>query len=223
MSAYFVLNAAAGRAPRPRADAERGPARCACSSGRPSSGRPVGRAEDAAAAAVEDVGVDHRRADVAMAEELLDGADVVPILQEMCGEGVAEGVACGGLRQAGTADGGADEALHDCLVEMVAAVVAAGLVPVHARGGEDPLPGPLAPGVGVFAFEGCGELDPAGAAGAVLLVLQADTLEVARERFPGAERQHGDAILLSFAAAHGDLVGAEVDVLHAQAQPLEES
>jgi hypothetical protein len=37
---------------------------------------PVRRALDAEAAAVEDVGVDHRSSDVAVPKQLLDGADV---------------------------------------------------------------------------------------------------------------------------------------------------
>ena len=43
----------------------------------------VGRAADGGGAAVQDVGVDHGRRDVAVAKELLDGADVVAILQQM--------------------------------------------------------------------------------------------------------------------------------------------
>lgn len=44
----------------------------------------------ALAAAVEDVGVDHRRLHVAVAEQFLDSTDIVTILQEVSGEGVAE-------------------------------------------------------------------------------------------------------------------------------------
>ena len=41
-------------------------------------------------APVEDVGIDHRRADVGVAEELLDRADVVPAFEQVCGERVPE-------------------------------------------------------------------------------------------------------------------------------------
>ncbi len=47
----------------------------------------VGGALDAAAQVEEDVGVDHRRTDVFVAEQLLDGADVVGVLEEVGGEG----------------------------------------------------------------------------------------------------------------------------------------
>ncbi|MGH3431143.1 MAG: hypothetical protein ACRDQZ_26840 [Mycobacteriales bacterium] len=52
----------------------------------------VGRAFDTAPAAVEHVGVDHGGLDVAMAEDLLHGADVVAGVEEARGEAVAQGV-----------------------------------------------------------------------------------------------------------------------------------
>src|SRR5262245_23174994 len=57
-------------------------------------------AEDAGGAAVEDVGVDPGGADVGMAEQLLDGADVVAALQQAGGEAVAEDVRADELRPA---------------------------------------------------------------------------------------------------------------------------
>lgn len=42
---------------------------------------------------VEDVGVDHGGADVLMAQEFLDGSNVVPLLQKMRGKAVAKGMA----------------------------------------------------------------------------------------------------------------------------------
>ena len=44
---------------------------------------PVERAHNAAPTAIQDVRVDHRRAHVLVAEELLDGADVVPRFEKM--------------------------------------------------------------------------------------------------------------------------------------------
>ena len=51
--------------------------RAAYHGGRRGAGEAVGRALDGTAAAVEDVGVDHSGTDVAVAEQLLDGANVV--------------------------------------------------------------------------------------------------------------------------------------------------
>jgi hypothetical protein len=52
----------------------------------------VQRAGHAAAALVQNVGVDHGRADVGVAEQLLHGADVVAAFQQVGGEGMAQGV-----------------------------------------------------------------------------------------------------------------------------------
>ena len=88
-------------------------------SSRPSPGL-VERAPHAATATVQDMGVDHGGADVLVSEELLDGADVVAVLEEMGGEGVAEGVAGDALGEGGVAVGLGDGALDDGLVEVVA-------------------------------------------------------------------------------------------------------
>ena len=42
---------------------------------------------------LQDVGVDHRGGNIAVAQELLDGSNVVATFQEVRDEGVAEGVA----------------------------------------------------------------------------------------------------------------------------------
>ena len=50
--------------------------------------QPICRAGDAQRASVEDVGVDHRRLEVAVAEELLDGANVRAVLEQVGGVAV---------------------------------------------------------------------------------------------------------------------------------------
>jgi hypothetical protein len=49
---------------------------------------------------IQDVHVDHRRADVGMAEELLDRADVIRAFEQVCGERVAKCVTPDALGQA---------------------------------------------------------------------------------------------------------------------------
>lgn len=56
-----------------------------------------------------------------MAEEFLDGADIVAGFEEMGGEGVAKGVATDGFGDLGELDSGADGALEDLFVEVMAA------------------------------------------------------------------------------------------------------
>src|SRR5438093_4554572 len=65
----------------------------------------VGRASDASRPQVEDMRVDHRGTDVAVTEELLDGPDVVVILEQVGREGVSESVARGELGKARGTDG----------------------------------------------------------------------------------------------------------------------
>ena len=47
---------------------------------------------DGKPAAVEDMGVDHRCLNILVTEEFLHGADIITILEEMSGKGMAEGV-----------------------------------------------------------------------------------------------------------------------------------
>lgn len=125
--------------------------------------RSVQRAADAHGTAVEDVGVNHGGADVAVAEELLDRADVVAGLEQVRGEAVAESVAGGSFCEARGLHRVAERALEDRLVEVVAAVLTGLRVAIGARRREDPLPGPLPGGVGELDPEGAREIDVARA------------------------------------------------------------
>lgn len=113
-------------------------------------------AADAEGAAVEDVGVDHGGGDVAVAEQLLDGADVVAGFEEVGGEGVAEGVAADALGELCGERCLADGTLNDGFVEVVTAALVGFGVVVDAGGGEEPLPRPFAGGVRVLASERLG-------------------------------------------------------------------
>jgi len=76
------------------------------------------------ATTLQHVGVDHGRLDVLVAQQLLDGADVVMVFQQMGGEGVPEGVAGHALFQAGGTCRLADGALQAAFVEVMAARLA---------------------------------------------------------------------------------------------------
>lgn len=82
-------------------------------------------------AVAEDVGVDHGRRHVAVAEELLDGADVVTALQQVGGEGVAKGMATGTLVDASRADGAGHGSLH---VRLMGVMPALGSLTLSAQG-----------------------------------------------------------------------------------------
>src|SRR5262249_58805749 len=101
----------------------------------------------------------------------MDRADVVALLDQMSGEGVAEGVARRRLRDAGTADRVLHRPLEDGFVEVMAASLAGEAVDVKAGGGKDPLPAPQTARVGVLVHLGPGQFDPASALSEVSLML----------------------------------------------------
>ena len=80
----------------------------------------VKRGFDGEAAALEDVGVDHGGFDILVAEQFLDGADVVAILQKVGGEAVTEGMRGDGLVYFGEAGGLSDGLLENAWVGVVA-------------------------------------------------------------------------------------------------------
>ena len=67
------------------------------------------------------MGVDHCRFDVLVAEEFLDGTDVVAIFQQVGGKAVAEGMATDALVNAGPLGRFPDRLLQTALVYVVTA------------------------------------------------------------------------------------------------------
>jgi len=80
------------------------------------TGRLIERAADAEGAAIEDVGVDHGGRDVAVAQKLLDGPDVVAGFEQVRGEAVAEAMAAGGLADSSLSHSGVEGSLQHRLV-----------------------------------------------------------------------------------------------------------
>ena len=57
------------------------------------------------AGTVEDMGVDHSGGDILVAEQLLNGANIVVVLQQMCGKTVPKSMAAGRFSDPGGPDG----------------------------------------------------------------------------------------------------------------------
>ena len=102
----------------------------------------VGGAADGEGSAVEDMGVDHRGADVVVTEELLHGADVVAVFEEMRGERMPQRVAGGPLVNLSQPHGVFHCPLNRAFMYMVAVEPAVLPVAVVLPRGKDPLPGP---------------------------------------------------------------------------------
>lgn len=121
----------------------------------------IQRAANGHRADLEHVGVDHGGLDVFMAEQILDGADVVTGFEQVGGEAVAQSVAGGAFFEAGQFGGAADGFLDGAGAEVVAAGDACAGIDRKAWGGEDVLPDPFPVGAGVFAMQRVGQVDGA--------------------------------------------------------------
>ena len=117
------------------------------------------------------MGVNHRRGDVFVSEQFLHRADVVSALQQMGGKTVPEGVAAGGLGDAGVADGVFHGVLQVFFRYMVPALFAATRIDRKLISRKSILPDPFARGIWILAVKGRGQnrprrprgRDPAGA------------------------------------------------------------
>lgn len=180
-------------------------------------------ASDAEGATVEDVRVDHGRGDVAMTEQLLDGADVVAGLEQVGREAVAEAVAGGALRKVGSCAGGAECLLEHGFVEVVAPHLLGVRLAILPRGREHPLPRPLARGLGILASEGAGKLDVSCATRQVRIEETPYSAEVDPQWLPQPGGQHGDAIFCALCRHAPECAPRRWRDLDAQASAFEES
>jgi hypothetical protein len=69
----------------------------------------------------EDVSIDHCCSNILMAEQLLDGANIVALFEEACGKGMSERVATPMIWNSRTPDCPCHGALDHTLIEVVAA------------------------------------------------------------------------------------------------------
>jgi len=81
--------------------------------------QPVGWASYAKATPVQDVRINHRRAYIGMPQQLLHRADVIPGLQQVCGERMPEDMTAHPLRYACPTRSLRDGSLHDGLVQVI--------------------------------------------------------------------------------------------------------
>ena len=85
--------------------------------------------------------------------QLLEGPDVVAVLEQVGREGVSKRVAACRLHQTGLPDGAVHGSLDDGFVEMMPAPLAAFRLSVRPGSREQPLPGQLASRVRILAPE----------------------------------------------------------------------
>jgi hypothetical protein len=83
-------------------------------------------------ASIEDMRIDHRRAYVLMPKELLDRPNIVPVLKQMSGKRMTEGVTTGWFGDPGFPNGFFDRPLRDGFVEVMTTLVSRQRIKVMA-------------------------------------------------------------------------------------------
>ena len=127
------------------------------------------------------MGVDHRRAYVSVAQQLLDRPNIIAIFQQMGGKGVTERMTACRFGDPCFQSGFLEGPLQNGLVQVVPTLFSGNPVGIVAGGGKDPLPCPLLPGVRVFPLKGIGQGDAAQTSPEIVLMLAFDHLQ--RSRF----------------------------------------
>ncbi len=180
----------------------------------------------------EDVGVDQGRRHVAVAEELLDSAEVMTALRKVGREGMAEGVATGALVDAGRADGEGHRALHIRLMVVMPAFGRLAFPPcgagkihcqrsVVSRFKRDRTP--IAGRSGKLSVDRIRQPDAPETRGPVFLVQRCRKDELLAQLRVDVRGKHGHAVVLPFRIADGDLTAGEVDVLDTQRKDLQQA
>ena len=112
-------------------------------------------AANTTSAAVQNMGVDHRGANVLMPKQLLHGANVVAVSQQVCRKRMAKCVAGHSFGQPSFPHGGLDRLLNERFVNMMTPLLAGPLVHPPIVLGENELPAPLLVGVWILASQPC--------------------------------------------------------------------
>jgi hypothetical protein len=188
---------------------------------RVAAGESVEGASDRERAAVEDVGVDHGGGDIPMAEELLDGADVVASIQQVGGEAVPQAVAACLFGEARRAHGVVEGALEDGFVKVVTEEPSGVPVTVFARRRKDPLPPPRAARFWILSRQGAGEHDQAATGRDRRIMALAHRSEMGSKRHPQQLGKEGPSIPPTFAVADDDVARPEIDVFDPEARAFE--
>ena len=172
-------------------------------------------ASDAAAATVQDVAIDHGRGEIRVAEEFLNRAGVVAVLEEMGRERVSKSVGACRFRNSGREHGLPYRTLQGTLVQKMPAALATLTMGVVSCRWKDPLPSPFAGRVWVFPGERVGQFDETGALPEVTSVLSVHAPELVRQGLQKGFGQHGNAVLFSLAVAYGELAAFKIHVFDA--------
>ncbi len=119
------------------------------------------------------MGVDHRGLQVGVAQQILDGADIISGLKQVGGKRVPQGVDSHPLGDTGCGRCSLDMSLKGERVDVVPSYNLRSRIHRQVVGRKDPLPDPLFAGIRVFALQGVAKPD---AGQVVFSVLQIETV-----------------------------------------------
>lgn len=151
-----------------------------------------------------------------MAEELLNGADVLAILEQMSREAVPKGVARGALQNPGSLDGRGDGALDPRFVEVVTPPLAGPSTAVDPGRREQPLPGELTTRIRELIGHRMREFHEAGPSLEILAMEGAKSLELFANGSLRSLRQERRTVSASFRIADVDPVPLKIDIFDAE-------
>ena len=121
----------------------------------------IGRTSHSQCTSIQDVRVDHRCADIGMAKELLDCANVVPVFEQMRGKRMPERMATDALRDSSLSRGHRHGTLHRRLVHVISRWRSPPGVAAHPTRRKHKLPGPVRRGVRILPIERVRQAPPA--------------------------------------------------------------
>ena len=137
------------------------------------------------------MGVDHGRLHIAVTQQLLNRANVGALLQQVCGERMAEAVAGGWLADPRRPHSSTHGPLHKARIQVVSPLQSLVGIPPAAALGEQPLPGPFPCRIPLFPLQGVGQLHRAPARRQIGLMHTPHGLHVPLQGLHQARGQHG--------------------------------
>jgi hypothetical protein len=178
-------------------------------------GHPVKRTLDRRA--VVHVGVDHRRLEALVPQELLNDPDVRAALKQVRGEAVAQGVTACLLVDSGFCGGSLDRSLQPRF-----AAIPAMTAPDHRRG-EDELPAKLLFRPGILVLEPARQRRQPHSFCHVALILGQADMQMGLQGPDQRLGQQGVAVLIALAGSDDDPVVAKINVVHTQLDALHQA
>ena len=145
------------------------------------------------------MGIHHRGAHVSVPQQFLDRSDVIAVFQKVSGKAIPQRVATGWLDNARFDPRFLKRPLQNRFMVVVTALFSRGSFRVMAGCRKHPLPTPLLARVGVLALQRAGHDNTPKPFLQICFMLALDGMEMSEQRLFESGREHGVAILVTFA------------------------